>query len=136
MFGFDLAAVAKGLGEGIVGPLFSWLNKKEDVSLEKFKVNGQVDVEALKAHVEALRVRRDAMIEAMKYRGIRFFQYAFIFPLAVWFNASLAYAVLHPYWDAIKNPMPLGNIGENVLMAVIGLLFLATKIDEYRRNTK
>lgn len=136
MFGFDFASIARGLGEGLVGPLFSWLNKKEDVNLEKFKVNGQIDIAALTAHTEALKVRREALLEAMKYRGIRFFQYAFMAPLAIWFNASLAYAVLHPYWDVIKRPLDLGNIGENVLMAVIGLLFLATKIDEYRRNTK
>lgn len=135
MFGV-IGDIFKGITEGVIGPLFSWLNKKEDVSLEKFKVNGQVDIAALTAHTEALKVRRDALLEAMKYRGIRFFQYAFMTPLAIWFNASLAYAVLHPYWDAIKRPLDLGNIGENVLMAVIGLLFLATKIDEYRRNTK
>lgn len=133
---FDLASIARGFGEGIIGPLFSWLKNKDDVNLEKFKVNGQVDTAALASHVEALKVRRDALFELMKYRGIRFFQYAFMAPLALWFNASLAYAVLHPYWAAIKNPMPLGNIGENVLMSVIGLLFLASKIDEYRRSTK
>jgi len=130
------ASIFKGVTEGVVGPLFTYLNKKEDVSLEKFKVNGVVDTQALAAHVEALKVRRDALLEAMKYRGIRFFQYAFMFPLAVWFNASLWFAILHPYWDAIKNPMPLGTIGENVLMAVVGLLFLASKIDDWKRSTK
>lgn len=130
-----IGSIFKGITEGVIGPLFSWLNKKEDVSLEKFKVNGQVDVAALTAHAEALKVRRDALLEAMKYRGFRFFQYAFMFPVAVWFNSMIAYCVLHPYWAAIKQPVALPGIGESVLMAIVGLLFLSSKIDEWRRKT-
>lgn len=130
-----LADIAKGFAEGFIAPLFSWLNKKEDVRLEQFKVNGQVDVQALTAHVEALRIRREALIELMKYRGIRFFQYAFMAPLAIWFNSVLAHAVLSPYFPAILKPLALPGIGEQALMAVIGLLFLKTSIDEWRRKT-
>lgn len=135
MFGFDLGAIAKGFSEGLLSPLFSWLNKKEDVNLEKFKVNGQVDIAALSSHVEAMKIRREVLIEAMKYRGIRFFQYAFMAPTAIWFNYVVAYCILHPYFPQIKQALnPPGQL-DTILAAVIGLLFLASKIDEWRRKT-
>lgn len=130
-----LASIFKGVTEGVIGPLFSWLNKKEDVSLEKFKVNGQVDVAALTAHAEALRVRRDALLAAMKYRGIRFFQYAFMFPLAVWFNLVVLSCIMKPIypWWAVVHALP--GRGDEILMLVITFLFLGSKIDEWRRKT-
>jgi hypothetical protein len=130
-----ISSIFKGISEGLVGPLFSWLNKKEDVNLEKFKVNRVVDQAALAAHVEALKSRRDVLMEAMKYRGIRFFQYAFMAPLAVWFNAVILWCIAGPYFPEIKVVWALPGNLEYVLSAIVGFLFLGSKIDEWRRKT-
>jgi hypothetical protein len=128
--------IAKGAIEGIIGPLFSLLSKKEDVKLETFKVNGVVDVEAVKAHVEALRLRRDLLVEAMKYKGIRFFQYAFMTPLAIWFNAVVLACLMKPIypWWPIVHALP-GNL-DYILSGIIAFLFAGSKIDEWVRRTK
>jgi hypothetical protein len=131
-----IAEIFRGISEGVVGPLFSWLNKKEDVSLEKFKVNGVVDVEAVKGHVEALKLRRDVLLEAMKYKGVRFFQYAFMWPLAVWFNLVVLSCIMKPIYPTWPVVHALPGRGDEILMIVIVFLFAGSKIDEWRRGTK
>jgi hypothetical protein len=131
-----ISDIARGLSEGVLSPLFSWLNKKEDVDLEKYKVNGQIDVAAVRGHVEALRLRSDLLREAMKHKGIRFFQYAFMFPLVVWFWAIVLFCVAGPYFPEIKVVKALPANLDYILSAIIAFLFAASKIDEWMRRTK
>lgn len=46
---WGLKDIAEGIMSGFVGPLFGWLNKKQDVTLEGFKTAGQIDVQAYQA---------------------------------------------------------------------------------------
>lgn len=126
--------IISGITEGVVGPFFGWLNKKEDISLEKFKVNGVVDVEAVKGHIALLRARRDILIEAMKYRGMRMVQYGFMVPLVVWFNAVIAYCIIHPVYDWWPKVLPLPSNLEYILAGIIAFLFLSSKIDDWKRK--
>lgn len=124
---------------GVISPITNvfgaYLNKRQDVDLEKFKVDGVIDVEAVRAHIAALTLRRDLLLEAMKYRGIRFFQYAFMTPLALWFNAVVFHCLVGPYWPENKVVWALPGRGDEILMIVIVFLFAGSKIDEWRRKT-
>lgn len=130
-----IADIFKGTIEGVAGPLFGWLNKKEDVSLEKFKVDGVVDVEAVKGHIALLQARRDVLLEAMKYRGIRMVQYGFMVPLMFWWVAVIAYCILNPWYPWWPKVLALPVGAEYIGPGIIGFLFLASKIDDWRRKT-
>lgn len=130
-----IADIAKGVMEGVVGPLFGWLNKKEDVNLEKFKVDGKVDGQALAAHIEALKARRDVLLEAMKYRGIRMIQYGFMVPLMLWWNAIIAYCLIKPWYPWWPQVLALPSNLDYIASGIVAFLFLTSKIDEWRRKT-
>lgn len=135
MFGFDIGSIAKGVMEGVVGPLFGWLNKKEDVKIEQFKVDGVVDVEAVRGHIALLQARRDVLLEAMKYRGMRMVQYGFMVPLVIWFNAIIFYCIAHPYFPEVQKVLALPANLEYILSGIIAFLFLSSKIDDWKRKT-
>lgn len=130
-----LSEIISGVISPITNVVGGYLNKRQDVDLEKFKVNGVVDVEAVRAHIAALTLRRDLLIEAMKYKAIRFFQYAFMAPLAVWFNAVVFRCIAGPYYPQIKVVWALPGRGDEILMIIIVFLFAGSKIDEWRRKT-
>lgn len=120
---------------GVLSPLFSWLNKREDVSLEKFKVNGQVDQSLLNAHIESLRARRDVLVEGMKYRGFRAMQYFFVYPLCFWWTAIVFQCVFRPYFPQIKTVLALPDPLNEWAGGMIAFLFLTSKIDNWVRKT-
>lgn len=120
---------------GLIGPLFTYLNKKEDVSLEKFKVNGQVDQSLLQAHVESLKARRDVLLQAMQYRGVRMVQYFFVYPLCFWWSAVIMYCILKPYFPELQPVLALPNPLNDWAAGIIGFYFLTSKVDQWVRKT-
>ena len=118
---------------GVLSPLSSWLNKREHVSLEKYKVDGKVDVEAVKAAVEALKARRDLHMEYSKYIGFRVVMYGFMVPLAVWWNAIIAYCILHPWFPWWEKVLALPDNLQYISAGIIAFLFLYSK-DQRRQQ--
>jgi hypothetical protein len=130
MFGFDIGAIAKGVMEGFVGPLFSFLNKKEDVALEKFRVDGQVDMALVNAHV-ALGV---AKINLLKNQWIVALQVGFGFPLMIYYGKCILWdkvlgSITHGHTDALD-----GDIQQYSLW-IVGFLFAHSVLDSWARKT-
>ena len=120
---------------GVLSPLFTYLNKKEDVNLEKFKVNGEVDKTLVAGYVEQLKTRRDLLIEQQKTAGGRWMHYLFVYPLGFWFAAIIFYCIFHPYFPSIKPVLDVPPIIKEWGGYIVGFLVLVSKIDTWVRRT-
>lgn len=66
--------------------VFTWLNKREDVTLEKYKIDGKVDVEAMRQDTAIIAVRA-RLAEAMKDDPAgKYGRWLFIVPTGVYFT--------------------------------------------------
>lgn len=117
--------IALGAVKGIVDPIASIFNKKTDASVEKYKVDGVYNVEAMRQDTEIIRARVD-LAKAMKddpttKMGRRFF----IYPVGVWFAGIVYYCVFHPYFPGILPVLALPTNLEYIPYAVIAYLFVS-----------
>lgn len=133
--GFGIGDIFKGITEGVVGPLFGWLNKKEDVNLEKFKVDGVVDQNLVQGYIAQLNARKEVLLAQQKYAGDRWMKYLFVYPLGLWFAAIVVYCILHPYFLDVKPVLDLPPIMKEWGGYIVGFLFLVSKIDGWVRKT-
>lgn len=86
MFGFDIASIAKGFGEGILTPIASMFNKKTDAGVEKYKIDGQINVEAMRQDTEIIKARAD-LAKAMKDDpASKIGKWFFIIPTGVYYT--------------------------------------------------
>jgi hypothetical protein len=66
-----ILGIVTSIVNGVVGPLFGFLNKKQDTQLEGFKVAGTVDVQAYQAYL-AYRIEAEkARVSANGWWGPR-----------------------------------------------------------------
>lgn len=120
---------------GVLSPLMTYLNKKEDVSLEKFKVNGEVDKTLVDAYKVQLTAKRDLLLAQQNHFGGRMMQYLFVYPLGLWWTAIIVYCIFSPYFDWMK---PVKALPTNLLpwgAGIMAFLFLGSKIDNWTRRT-
>lgn len=108
----------------IINGITGYFNKKQDVDLEKYKVNGEINVEAMKQDTAIIQARAELLAQAMQHRGIRIAQYLFIYPIGVWFALVMydsAFRNLIPGWTwVVLAPPPKF---EYYIMAVFAYLF-------------
>jgi hypothetical protein len=124
---FDIGAIAKGFVEGVSGPLFGWLKNKDDASLEKFKVDGQVDSNLIQAHV----ILGKAKIDLLKNQWMVFLQFGFGFPLMVYYGKCIL-------WDKVfgwGSTDPLKGDIATYSMWIVGFLFAHSVLDNWGRKT-
>jgi hypothetical protein len=113
----------------VLGSVFTWLNKKQDVDLEKYKVDGVVDVEALKADVAIIQAQ-GRLQEVLKDDPVlRWGRRLIIYPtggwyiLIVWYCITKNNSVLKDYsWVILDLPTHL----QYIPYAVTGFLLLHT----------
>lgn len=90
MFVLDLI---KSLVSGIVGPLFNWLNKKEDTKV----VESNNDVSVIQSRNTLLgQIHQDPAI-AIGW-------YIFILPTGIWYAAIILYCLVKPWvpwWETV-----------------------------------
>jgi hypothetical protein len=82
MFASILAALSAV--SGITGQVFGYFSKKADISLEKYKVDGQVDQALVSADVTLIQAQRDLILAQNPYRGYRYLHYLFGYPLGIY----------------------------------------------------
>jgi hypothetical protein len=117
--------LAFGAIKGIVDPIASIFNKKTDAAVEKYKVDGVYNVEAMKQDTEIIRARVD-LAKAMKddpttKMGRRFF----IYPVGVWFTAIVVDSLLHKALEYTYRVEALPTNLEYIPYAVIAYLFVS-----------
>lgn len=117
--------------EGILSPVTNTLtaifNKKEDTSLEKFRVQGNVDLSLVQAHVQLEQSRN----EVRKSAAVQTLILLFGLPLAFYYGKILVWdAALHlGVTDAVKGDVATWN------MMVVTFLFGASALQSWSRKT-
>lgn len=102
----------KDLVSGILAPLFSWLNKKEDTKV----VESNNDVSVIQSRNTLLgQIHRDPVIAVGWY--------LFIVPTGVWYAAIVLYCLVHPWVSWWKTVTALPPNIEYIPYAVIAFLF-------------
>jgi hypothetical protein len=112
---------------GLVKEGLAFLNKKQDVALEKYKVDGQVNVSAMVQDTEIIKARA-ALAAALKDDPVvRWGRRFFIYPIGVWFTLicyDSAFRRLLPAgwtWEVLALPQNLNYIP----YAVVAFLFVS-----------
>jgi len=123
----------------IIGKAFDALSayaqKKQDVSLEKYKVDGVVNVELIKQDTEVVKARQALLAAGQKYLGVRVMQYGFVYPLIVWFGSVLVYCIVHPYFpDLVKPVLALPDPLNQWAGWMIMYLFLHSSVQQYLKK--
>lgn len=79
---------------GVISPVTNLIggivNKKEDVSLEKYKVDGKVDINLIDAQARIVR----ATIDLLKNKWMIFLQFGFAAPLMIYYGKCIL-------WDKV-----------------------------------
>lgn len=121
---FGLEGIARALGEGILTPIAAIFNKKTDASIEKYKIDGTVNVEAMRQDTEIIKARAD-LAKAMKDDvTTRLGRWFFVFPVGIWFSAIVFYCIAGPYFPEIKIVKALPNNLDYIPYAVVAYLFV------------
>jgi hypothetical protein len=109
--------MARAFGEGILGPIASIFNKKADVNLEKYKVDGQVSMAAVNAECKIIEAQS-------KVSRDKWMQWAFVAPTALWYLAIVIDCVFQRITGWKYDVLSLPDQVKFVPMAIIGFLFL------------
>lgn len=130
-----MLSIISSIVSGIFGPLTTavqtYLNKKQDVDLEKFKVDGQVDMTLVNGQIAIINAQRALLQDGVKDRGTRYLQYLFGYPLGVYYAKIIL-------WDKVlglgrTDPLQ-GDVGTYSLW-IVGFLFLHASVSEWTRRT-
>lgn len=107
---------ALGLISNVVGFADRYLNKKLDVDLEKFKVNGQVDMNLVNAHAKVLEA-------SQHHQRNKWMQWAFVFPTACFYSAIVIDCIGQRIFGWKYDVLALPDQVQYVPIAIIGFLF-------------
>lgn len=106
----------------IVPSVFGYLNKKEDVNLEKYKVDGKLDEAQIKAYMTVAVARANDTTDKWGRR-------LFVYPTGVLYTMVALMSIIKDnpyvgrfYWPVHAIPTSM----EYIPLAVIGYLFLIT----------
>lgn len=79
----------------IISGVFGYLNKKEDSSLEKYRVDGVVNVEAMRQDTAIIQARAE-LAKAMKDDpSTKIGRWLIIIPTGLWYSAIIVYCIFH-----------------------------------------
>jgi hypothetical protein len=122
-----IASIISGVISPITNVLGLWLTKHEDVSLEKFKVDGQVDIALVQANLQVFQ----AQMDLAKSKAMQVLIAAFGLPTAFYYGKCLTWdAALHlGTTDALK-----GDVA-TMSMLIVGFIFAHSAIDKWTRKT-
>ena len=120
----------------IIGKLFdavsAYFVKVQDVKLEKYKVDGTVDVSLINADTAIVQAQAALQAAGRQYLGTRVMQYGFVYPLIAWFGMIIVYCIVHPYLPntilpvlALPDPLRAGRrfVGPEESFAGVEALF-------------
>lgn len=107
--GFVLKALTflTGIGlEGIVNKVVGFLEHKASEQTEREKLKTQVTVEMIKAAIEDSKAQARLAEKKLEYRAFWVLVYAFVVPLALWWDAVLLDSIFGFEWDVANLPTP------------------------------
>lgn len=124
-------SILSSIISGIIGPITTTITaiytKKEDVSLEKFKVDGQVDMALVTASVTIAQ----ANATLLQNKWIVYLQCGFGLPLMIYYGKCIL-------WDkvfALGSTDALGGDISTYSTWIVGFLFMHSAITSWSRKT-
>lgn len=120
---FSFLSAIPFLGK-IVDAVTSYFNKKQDVILEKYKVDGVVNVEAMKEDTKIIEARA-SLASAMKDDPVnKWGRRFFIYPVGVWFTAIVGDSLLHNAFHYAYRVEALPKNLDYIPYAIVAYLFV------------
>lgn len=122
-----LSAIISGIISPVTNLLGAYLNKKQDVDLEKFKVDGTVDVSLIQAQVAIFQ----AQAQLAQSKVMQALYVIFSLPLA--FHMGKVYI-----WDADLHLGTSDAVSGDVAtwaMWIVGFIFFHSSITAWNRKT-
>lgn len=113
----------------ILGKVFdvasAYLSKKQDVDLEKYKVKGAVDTEAMRQDTEIIKARTELAIATKEDPVNRWGRRLLVYPVGAWVAAISYYCIFHNLipsytWVILDYPSGLSYLP----LAVVGYLLV------------
>lgn len=113
------------VASGALSPVFEWLGKREDTALGKYKVDGEVNVEAMRQDTEIIRARTELALAMKDDPTTVWGRRLFIYPTGVWYTAIILYCILHNRFpDSTWKILALPSNLEFVPLAVVAYLLV------------
>lgn len=109
---------------GLLGKGFDYFSKKADIGLEKYRIDGVFNIEAMKQDVEVKKIQ--AQLNAVYDTHVfdRIARYLFEIPTGLWYTAiiidCIAQKIFGWHWDVLALPDQVAFIP----YVIIGFLFL------------
>jgi len=115
---------------GLVQSFLNYLNKKQDIDLEKYKVDGQIDMTLVQAQATIIAAERPGLLSVQSARA------AFAWIAVLYFGKVVAYDKVFAYWthgstDEIRGQTAV--IMGVVLTGVFALGSFEKVVKEFRR---
>lgn len=127
-------SILSSIISGVIGPITNTITaiytKKEDVSLEKFKVDGKVDVALIGAYVAIAQANAGLLNNKWMVR----LQVAFGAPLAVYYGKCILWDKVLGHWTNGSTDPLTGDISTYSLW-IVGFLFMHSAITSWGRKT-
>lgn len=123
----------------IISGVVSVFTKKQETSLERYKVNGQVSADLIKAEAERIKAVKELNLASLAYAGDRWMRYMFAYPLGIWWLAVIVDSVgrkMFEYeWTYRVLTAPIIELWGGY---IVGYLFIhttiTTSIDKFMRR--
>lgn len=122
----------------VVGKLFdsttAYFNKKQDVALEKYKVDGTVDIEMMKTDLSLIQAQKELRLAEKDAPGVRVSMSLILVSTAVWFTLYMwdsSFRGIIPDWTW-RVLTPEAEVWK-IMMVAVGYLFLNTVKQVWRR---
>jgi len=125
-----ISEIVSGVISPVTNVLGSWLNNKQNVDLEKFKVNGQVDLALVQANVSILQLNAQLLQNKWMIR----LQVAFGGPLALYYGKCIVWDNVLADWTHGYTPPLYGDIAKYSTW-IVAFLFLHSAVTSWTRRT-
>jgi hypothetical protein len=102
-----IQVIISGVIGPIIGPLFSWLNKKQDLNLDGFKTAAGVDLQAYKASLDAQAQANALKASANTWLGARIIAFGAGELSLFYYGAIVIDSMFHFGWGISKLPPPI-----------------------------
>jgi hypothetical protein len=116
-----IGAIITSIVNGVVGPLFGFLNKKEDINLEMFRTETGFDLAAYQAVLAANAEANNAKIIANSWWGAHLLILLFGVPVGIHWACLMLVSTFPETWGAgwgwtVKAPAPADSELERVII--------------------
>jgi hypothetical protein len=99
--------------------------KKQDTVLEKYKVDGTINVELMRQDTEVIRARAELAASMKDDPVVRWGHRLFVYSTGLWYGCIIGYCIVHPYFPStIKPVLALPEHLNYIPYAIIAYLFV------------